>query len=133
MRRVHWIRLAMQRRCVCDPFKIVPAVEIWNRCWLCWAPSELFLGSRARGRSVHRKEAADPTKMVCRLFPGFGDNRQIQGAPDYFRDVSCRHTFVGDSVIPGSSGAFFENQPVEPSSVELVYSGPAIESVTYVR
>ena len=86
-----------------------------------------------RGRAVDSNEMREPAKVVGGLFGRFADQGHIQASRDYRSNVSERHAFIGNSVIGGSGGAFFQREPVDVGSVEAMNGGPAIEPVVDIR
>src|SRR5258708_35609238 len=71
--------------------------------------------------------------MTGCLFERFRDDRHVQASADDVRDLSGRHTLVGDPVKPRSRRSFLERQPEEMGGIEPVHRGPAVEPVTGIR
>ena len=70
--------------------------------------------------------------MTIRLLLRYGDSRYFQASADNFCDITERHTFFSDRVIPGASRMFFKRKAVEVRGIEHVHSSPAVEPLTDV-
>src|ERR1700758_5490405 len=90
--------------------EIVSGVEVRHETGVRRTPSELLLRFRAGGRTVHRKEVSDPTKVRSCFFAGFGDHRHVEAAADDLSDVATRDALFGDAMVGGSSSTFLNHE-----------------------
>jgi hypothetical protein len=114
-------------------FGITHFFKVGNQPGAGRAPSEPFLRFRAGSREVQTSEHPEPAKMVNCLFRRLGHDRYIQAAADNFSDIPAWHSLFGHRMIPGAFFVLLQRQPVEPSGVQPVHRGPAVESFTDIR
>ena len=112
--------------------EIVFGVEVGEETRLNRSPSKLVLGFRASSGAIHGKEVGDPAEVIARLLGRFADDRHVQASANDLGDLSSRNSLIGDAMIPASGGPVLEHEPVEMSSIEPMYRGPAVEPLSDV-
>jgi hypothetical protein len=100
-------------------FEIARPIEIGNQPGLLRLPTQQFPSSLTRGRAVDRCETRKPAKVVGGFLRGLADDRHVQTAADHASDVSERHTFIGDPMIPGCRHDVWRTPRCESSSVRV--------------
>ena len=71
--------------------------------------------------------------MLLGLFRWDRNDRHVQPVADDRGNVFQRHTLFDDCVVPGSGGALFQSEPVEPGDIPYMRSRPAIVSIADIR
>lgn len=104
-------------------------IEIGDQPRLFRPPSQPFRSELARGRHVGAEEVAEKAEMFGRLGGRFRDDRQGEAFADDLGDLTRRHAFVGDPVIPRARGPLFEREPVEVRRIEPVHAWPAVAPI----
>jgi hypothetical protein len=66
------------------------------------------------------------------LFGGDAHHGQVQVAADDGRDVTERHSLVGDAVQPGARGCGLDRKPVQARGVQGVDARPPVGPVADV-
>jgi hypothetical protein len=70
--------------------------------------------------------------MIGCFLTRLADDGYVQVAADDVSDFPSRYALIGHAMIPASSAALLEHEPVEISCIEPMHRRPAAESVSYI-
>src|SRR5581483_8307533 len=71
--------------------------------------------------------------MLRRFVGSFGDDRHTEPATDSTGDISERHSFVANPMIPRAGRTLLDDEPIEVRRIEPVHGGPTIVALVHVR